>query len=87
MSEGQSKPAGQLMREMWGPSIDRFADEIADPRDAQRWSLVYENERLRKALQHCIDAIASWEKKPDGADPWLLGALDNARAELQEKSK
>ena len=86
MSDNHPKPAGQLMREMWGPSIDRLADEIADPRDAQRWALVYENERLRKALQHCVDAIASWDMKHKGAGPWLLGALDNARAELQEQN-
>ena len=41
---------------------------------------------LRDALQHCADAIASWAKKPEGADPWLSGALDNA-LEVLEQSK
>lgn len=39
---------------------------------------------LRDALQHCADAIASWKKKPEGADPWLLGALDNALKVLEQ---
>jgi len=39
---------------------------------------------LRDALQHCADAIASWAKKPEGADPWLLGALDNALEALEQ---
>ena len=44
---------------------------------------IVRHDALRDALQHCADAIASWAKKPEGADPWLLGALDNALEALE----
>lgn len=45
---------------------------------------IVRHDALRDALQHCADAIASWAKKPEGADPWLLGALDNALEALEQ---
>lgn len=44
-----------------------------------------EIERLRAALEYCVEAIAEWERKPEGIDGFLLGAMDNARAELEGK--
>jgi len=50
-------------------------------------------ERLETALRHCVDAIREYElgdsrpertPRPD-IRPWLLGAMDNARAVLEEK--
>ena len=50
-------------------------------------------ERLEMALRHCVDAIREYElgdsrpernPRPD-IRPWLLGAMDNARAALEEK--
>jgi hypothetical protein len=43
--------------------------------------------RLREALRHCANSIAEWERKPEGMAPFLLGALDNARAALGEEKK
>ena len=43
--------------------------------------------RLREALLHCANSIAEWERKPEGVAPFLLGALDNARAALGEEKK
>ena len=43
--------------------------------------------RLREALRHCANSIAEWERKPEGIAPFLLGALDNARAALGEGEK
>lgn len=43
-----AKITGQVMRDHWGPIVDRIADEIADPRDAQIWDLIAENEQLRR---------------------------------------
>ncbi len=40
----------------------------------------YEIERLRESLQHCINAIAEYEKdSSENIRPFLLGAMDNAR--------
>jgi hypothetical protein len=50
-------------------------------------------EQLEAALRHCVDAIREYElgdsrpertPRPD-IRPWLLGAMDNARAVLEEK--
>jgi hypothetical protein len=50
-------------------------------------------ERLEMALRHCVDAIREYElgdsrpertPRPD-IRPWLLGAMDNARAVLEGK--
>jgi len=44
-----------------------------------------EIERLRKSLQHCINAIAEYEKdSSENIRPFLLGALDNARKVLNK---
>ena len=43
-----------------------------------------EIERLRKALHHCVEAIKEWERKPEGIEPYLLGAMDNAIKVLKE---
>jgi chromosome segregation ATPase len=43
--------------------------------------------RMREALLHCANSIAEWERKPEGVAPFLLGALDNARAALGEEKK
>ena len=43
-----------------------------------------EIERLRKALHHCVEAIKEWERKPEGIEPFLLGAMDNAIKVLRE---
>ena len=42
-------------------------------------------EQLEAALRHCVNAILEWERKPEGVDGFLLGAMDNARAALKEK--
>jgi hypothetical protein len=42
-------------------------------------------EQLEAALRHCVNAISEWERKPEGVDGFLLGAMDNARAALGEK--
>jgi len=49
--------------------------------------LCAENKRLREALRHCANSIAEWERRPEGVAPFLLGALDNARAALGEEKK
>lgn len=41
---------GQVMRDHWGPIVERIADEIADPRNAFINELITENERLRDLL-------------------------------------
>ena len=42
-------------------------------------------EEMEAALRHCVNAISEWERKPEGVDGFLLGAMDNARAALGEK--
>jgi hypothetical protein len=42
-------------------------------------------EKLEKSLRDCVNAIAEWERQPAGIEPFLLGALDNARKALEEK--
>lgn len=45
----------------------------------------YEIERLRESLQHCINAIAEYEKdSSENIRPFLLGASDNARKVLNK---
>jgi len=45
----------------------------------------YEIERLRESLQHCINAIAEYEKdSSENIRPFLLGAMDNARKVLNK---
>ena len=39
-------------------------------------------DQLTKALRHCVNAIDQWEKYPDDSEPFLLGAMDSARAIL-----
>jgi len=42
-----------------------------------------EIERLREALQHCVNAIAEYARDNDESiRPFLLGSLDNARKTL-----
>jgi len=44
-----------------------------------------EIERLRESLQHCINAIAEYEKdSSENIRPFLLGAMDNARKVLNK---
>jgi hypothetical protein len=52
-------------------------------------------EKLEMALRHCVDAIREYElgdtrpertPRPD-IRPWLLGAMDNARAVLEGGTK
>jgi len=40
-------------------------------------------EELELALKHCIRAISEWERKPEGIEPYLLGALDLACKALE----
>jgi len=40
-------------------------------------------EELELALKHCIRAISEWERKPEGIEPYLLGALDSACKALE----
>jgi len=40
-------------------------------------------EELEKSLGHCVRAIAEWQRKPEGIEPYLLGALDHARKTLE----
>lgn len=42
-------------------------------------------DKLEKSLKFCVDAIEEWEKRPDGIEPYLLGALDHARKTLGSK--
>ena len=51
LSVKHAKITGQVMRNHWGPIVDRIADEIADPRDAQIRDLIAENEALRHDLE------------------------------------
>jgi hypothetical protein len=46
-----SKITGQIMRDHWGPIVERIADEIEDPRDATIEAQAAEIERLRAALK------------------------------------
>ena len=44
-----------------------------------------EIERLRESLQHCINAIAEYEKdSSENIRPFLLGAMDKARKVLNK---
>jgi hypothetical protein len=52
-----AKITGQVMRDHWGPIVERIADEIADPRDAFINELITENERLREALRQIANII------------------------------
>jgi hypothetical protein len=45
-----AKITGQVMRDHWGPIVERIADEIEDPRDATIEAQSAEIERLRAAL-------------------------------------
>jgi hypothetical protein len=41
---------------------------------------------LREALQHCVNAIAEYEKdSSESIRPWVLGAMDNAKKVLTHK--
>ena len=41
--------------------------------------------RLQEALQHCINAIAEYEKdSSESIRPFLLGAMDNAKKVLNK---
>jgi hypothetical protein len=46
-----AKITGQVMRDHWGPIVERIADEIEDPRDAIIEAQAAETERLRAALK------------------------------------
>ena len=48
---------GQVMRDHWGPIVDRIADEVADPRDAWIDELITENAYLREALKEARVAL------------------------------
>ena len=43
-----AKITGQVMRDHWGPIIDRIADEIEDPRDATIEAQAAEIEKLKR---------------------------------------
>lgn len=47
-----AKITGQVMRDHWGPIVERIADEIADPRDAFINELISENERLKRSAEY-----------------------------------
>jgi len=68
---------------------DDFGIEAACLRDSadEIERLRIESARLREALRHCANSIAEWERKPEGMAPFLLGALDNARAALKKEEK
>jgi len=47
------------------------------------YDLKVEIDHLRAALQHCVNAIAEYEKDSDESiRPFLLGAMDNAKKVL-----
>jgi hypothetical protein len=78
-----AKITGQVMRDHWGPIIDRIADEIADPRDAQIWDLIAENEQLRRDHAAAV-------KEANIAKARLKGVTKQwhaDRAALQDQSK
>jgi hypothetical protein len=66
--------------------IERLREHIAE-QQIDIATLGQEVGRLREALRHCANSIAEWERKPEGMSPFLLGALDNARAALGEEKK
>ena len=74
--EAQAREAERLRVEAQAQFDRGYYDGCANP--------IVRYDALRDALQHCVDAIASWAKKPEGADPWLLGALDNALEALEQ---
>lgn len=47
-----AKITGQVMRDHWGPIVERIADEIADPRDTFINELITENERLKRSAEY-----------------------------------
>jgi hypothetical protein len=49
----------------------------------ERLELYIRMEKLELALKHCIRAISEWERKPEGIEPYLLGALDSACKALE----
>ena len=50
---------------------------------SERLKLYIRMEKLELALKHCIRAISEWERKPEGIEPYLLGALDSACKALE----
>ena len=50
-----AKITGQVMRDHWGPIVERIADEIEDPRDATIEAQAAEIERLREECQAQYD--------------------------------
>ena len=78
-----AKITGQVMRDHWGPIVERIADEIADPRDAFINELITENERLRRDHAAAV-------KEANIAKARLKGVTKQwhaDRAALQEQSK
>ena len=64
--------------------VARLRQFASVTRHRDREEAADEIERLRKALNHCVEAIKEWERKPEGIEPYLLGAMDNAIKVLKE---
>lgn len=64
-----------------------MSDDIGDGDFSTCMKAADRIEQLEKALRHCANAIAEWERKPLGIGPFLLGALDNARTALSQPTK
>ena len=75
-----AKITGQVMRDHWGPIVERIADEIEDPRDAQICALIAENERLRAAMTEMFPLTDSRESYGEK----YYRAIRIARAALEE---
>ncbi len=59
-----AKITGQVMRDHWGPIVERIADEIADPRDAFINELISENERLRQPKTVTFTVVSAADGNP-----------------------
>lgn len=56
---------------------------------SEKWEMAQEIERLREALQFCVEAIGEWEKDPNSKDQYLprimFRALRLAQSAIQQK--
>lgn len=56
---------------------------------SEKWEMAQEIERLREALQLCVEAIGEWEKDPNSKDQYLprimFRALRLAQSAIQQK--
>jgi len=81
-------------RKRWEPRVETDCYPPTVYRYISRWKPLpptelelkdVEIERLRESLQHCINAIAEYEKdSSENIRPFLLGAMDNARKVLNK---